>query len=154
MKITKFLMAILLLVPFLQACQEDISDLDDPRDAIAKEWRVTDDSGTYTGTNGYDVTIYKDANDVTKVYFGGTNGFHALDLTDKLYATIAGNNLTIASQVVDGGDYTIRGTGVISSDSKRIDFHYFIKPGSDPEDEFNGDFGPKIVKKKAAKPAL
>ena len=152
MKLTKFLFAVLLFIPLLQSCQNDISNLDDPRDAIAKKWRVTDDSNTYAGTNGYDVTITKDANESTQVLF--TN-FHNLGTNDKLKATISGNILTLVTPNNLDGTYLISGSGTISSDLKTIVFNYSVKPGTDPADSFVGTFGEVITaKKKAAKPVL
>jgi hypothetical protein len=152
MKITKLLFAILLFIPLFQSCQNDISNLDDPRDAIAKKWRVTDNSGSYAGTHGYDVTITKDANESTQVLF--TN-FHDLGSADKLKATISGSILTIVTPNNLDGTYVITGTGTISNDLKTITFNYSVKAGADPAESFVGTFGEVItVKKKVAKPAL
>jgi hypothetical protein len=149
MKITKFLMVFLLLIPFLQACQGDITDLADPRDAVTKLWRVTE-----TGQS-YDCTITKDANESTRVIF---SNFHNLGsvTTTKVYATLAGKTLTIPTQVIDAGDYTIsNGVGTISSDLKDIDFTYTVQPGADPSDDFTANFGEvQTVKKKTVKPTL
>lgn len=149
MKISKFLMALVLLVPFFQSCQDDITDLDDPRDAVAKLWRVTDN--TPTGSLGYDVTISKDAVETTRVLF--TN-FHNLGTTDKLYATLAGSILTIPSQQLDDM-YTIEGSGTVSTDLKNINFSYSVQEGADPANDYTAVFGVPITsKKKSSKPAL
>ena len=142
MKITKFLMAFLLIVPFFQACQDDISELDDPRDAVVKKWRVTDNTGT--GALGYDVTISKDANETTRVLF---SNFHNLGTSDKLYATIANKTLTIPSQVLDE-TYTVIGSGTISNDLKSISFSYSIDPNGDGPEDYTATFGEVITVKK------
>jgi hypothetical protein len=146
MKLVKILMGLIILIPFLQACQDDISDLDDPRDAIVKLWRVTDNSDTYAGTNGYDVTISKDNTEITRVLF--TN-FHYLGTSDKLYATLAGSTLTIPTQVLDQ-TFTISGTGLIANDLNSIDFNYSVQEGSDPAKNFTAHFGEVITTKKKA----
>ena len=145
MKINKLLLALLFIVPLLSACLDDISDLDDPRDAIAKLWRVTESA------QSYDVTISKDANESTRVLF--TN-FHNLGTSNKLYATLAGNTLTIPQQTLDG-TYAISGSGTIANDLKSITFNYSVKEGADPAEDFVAEFGQVITtKKKVAKPAL
>jgi len=146
MKVTKFLMAFLIFVPFLTSCLDDISELD-TRTAISKKWRVTDDSGTNAGTNGYDVTITPDANESTQVLF--TN-FHNLGTAEKLKATLSGNILTIITPNQLDGVYAISGSGTISSDLKTIVFNYTVKESADPAQSFVGTFGTAIVKKKAA----
>jgi len=142
MKIYRFLLAFLMILPFLQSCQEDITDLSDPRDAIVKKWRVTDNSGP-AGTAGYDVTITKDANESTRVLF---QNFHGLATSNKLYATIAGSNLTIPAQTLDG-TYTIDGSGTISSDLSKITFNYTVDDGDVPVDVI-ANFGAVITTKK------
>jgi hypothetical protein len=150
MKITKFLMAFLLLIPFFQACQDDISDLEDPRDAIAKSWHVTESTYEYT------CRIGKDAAEITRVYFyyvAPETGFHNLGLSDKLYATLSGNLLTIAPQTIDG--YTISGSGTIASDLKSITFNYTVQEGADDPVDYTALFGEIVItKKKSTKPPL
>ncbi|MFN8254642.1 MAG: hypothetical protein U0W24_03075 [Bacteroidales bacterium] len=145
MKLTKFLLALLLVIPLFQACQADITDLEDPRDAIAKTWRATDNSGS-AGALGYDVTISKDLNETTQVLF---NNFHGLGTVDKLKATLAGSTLTIPNQELDG-TYTISGSGVIAGDLKTIEFEYSVDEGDGAYDVV-ANYGEKIVKKKSVK---
>ena len=142
MKTFKILFAFLLLVPLtFQSCQDDITDLDDPRDGIAKLWRVTE-----TGTNrNYDVTITKDPNDKTKVLLDGFHDLKAVT-SDKLVATMAGTILTIEKQVL-GGEYAIDGEGVITTDGTRIIFDYTVDDGDGPVD-FGATYGDTYVKKK------
>jgi len=137
MKIYKFLLAFLVIIPFLQSCQEDISSLEDPRDAIAKDWRVEESGRDYT------VTISKDAVESTRVYL---DNFHDLQTSTKYYAKLSGMILTIPSQTID--DYTIDGTGTISSDLKNINFTYNVKAGADPSEPYSAIFGPVVVTKK------
>lgn len=150
MKIYKFLLAFLVIIPFLQSCQEDISSLEDPRDAIAKEWEVTEDG--YIGGGTYRVTIIKDGNEKTRILFGGVGGFHNLQTTPQVYATIAGLTLTIPTQTAEGN--TFNGTGVISANFKNIDFNYTITT-LDGTETFHSNYGPVItVKKKNTKVTL
>jgi hypothetical protein len=146
MKISKLFTVLLILIPFLQSCQDDISDLGDPRDAVAKLWRVTDNTGTYAGTNGYDVTISKDAKDITKILI---DNFHGEGTSNKLVATLAGKNITIVTGQKLDGSINFEGTGTISSDLKRITFNYTVKYGNDPvEGPWTATFAPPNVTKK------
>ena len=145
MKQTKFLFALIMIIPLFQACQADITDLEDPRDAITKTWRATDNSGTAGGL-GYDVTISKDLNESTQVLF---DNFHGLGTVDKLKATLAGTTLTIPNQQLDG-TYTVSGSGTISADLKKIEFSYSIDEGDGPYNVV-ANYGEKIVKKKSVK---
>jgi hypothetical protein len=147
MKISKFLMALLLLVPFFQACQNDLTDSGDPRDAIAKQWRVTE-RGT---SQEYDCTITKDANDITKIYI---SNFHNLQSTDKLYAVFDGVNFQIPDQTLDGIDNFTNASGILNN-AKSITFTYSWEDGNAPAEEFIVDFGPMpSVKKKSTKANL
>jgi|GEM_PF-2055292 hypothetical protein len=146
MKIYRFLLAILMILPLLQACQGDITDLEDPRDAIVKQWRVTDDSEP-AGKNGYDVTISKDIIESTRVLF--TN-FHGIKSVNKLYAKLAGLTLTIPNQTLDGVDI-FEGEGIISDDFKTITFSYTYDDGNvvtpKPVNAYYGPIPPPTKKK-------
>jgi hypothetical protein len=150
MKITKLLFAILLFIPLFQSCQNDVSNLDDPRDALVKKWSVTESGHPYY------CNIYKDANESTRIYFkgeGGEGGFHNLQLTAPLYATFNGSSIEISNQTIDG--YTISGTGTSTDNFKNIHFSYSVKEGLDSPISYTAEFGPVItVKKKAVKPVL
>ena len=140
MKTFKILLAFLLLTPFtFQSCQDDITDLDDPRDGITKLWRVTE---TGSGRN-YDVTITKHPDEDTKVLL---SNFHDLGTADKLEATMAGTNLTVAKQVLDG-TYTIDGEAAINTTGDFITFDYTVDDGDGPQN-FGANYGNAYVKKK------
>ena len=145
MKTLKILFAFLLLTPFtFQSCQDDITELDDPRDGIAKSWRATE-----TGSGkSYDITITKHPDEKTKVYLGN---FHELGsvTNDKLEATMAGTTLTIAQQVLDN-EYTIDGEGVLNTEGTRIVFDYTVDDGDGPVD-YGVTLGEVYVKKKKSK---
>lgn len=127
-----------------QSCQDDITDFADPRDAIVKEWQatITDDAGVEFFPK---VSISKDTQESTKVIF--TN-FHELGsiTTDKVYATLAGNTLTIPTQVIDS-EYTIQGRGVISDNLLEIVFDYTVDDGGGVEG-FDAIFGSVVTAKK------
>jgi hypothetical protein len=149
MKISKFFLAMLLFIPFLQSCQNDVTDTGDPRDAIAKKWRVVDDYDA-TGALGYDVTISKDAAETTRIIFTNFGNFGTSG--DKLYATIANKKITIPTTTLDG-TYTItNGTGTISNDLNSIDLTYDLFDG-DVTKSVTANFGQNFVKKKAVKKA-
>ncbi len=131
-------MSMFLAAIVFQSCTDDQSALTDPRDAIAKAWRVTEDG---TGQN-YDVTISKDAMESTKVWF---ENFHNLGTSEQVYATLAGGNLTIPTQTT-ASDYTISGDGSITTD--QIKFDYDVAEGSDPAENFTSTFGAIVTAKK------
>jgi len=137
-KIGLILMSGFLIAVVFQSCTDDQSALTDPRDAIAKMWRVTEDG---TGQS-YDVTITKDPTELTKVWF---ENFHNLGSSEKVYATLASSILTIPQQTT-ASDYTIDGEGTISSD--KISFEYSVAEGSDPKEDFTSTFGTVVTAKK------
>jgi hypothetical protein len=148
MKIIKIFIAVLLLVPFVQSCQDDVSDTGDPRDAIAKKWRVVDDWDN-VGQLGYDVTISKDANEATKILITNFGGWGT---PDKLNATIANKTITIPTQTLDGTYKITNGSGTISKDLNSIDFTYTVFDG-DVTKSVTANYGQNFVKKTVAKKA-
>jgi hypothetical protein len=146
MRIIKIFIAILLLVPFVQSCQDDVTDTGDPRDAIAKKWRVVDNWDN-VGQLGYDATISKDANEATKILISNFGGWGT---SDKLNATIANKTITIPTQTL-GGTYTIsNGTGTISKDLNSIDFTYTVFDGDETK-AVTANYGQNFVKKAIVK---
>ncbi len=163
MKIYKFLLAFLIILPFLQSCQQDIASLDDPREAITgtgtagKEWRVTDNDGP-SGAAGYTVKISKNDAEPTQIKIAN---FHGWGTQDVLYATMAGLSLTIIQKKLDG-IYTVVGNGandvdgLITSDFKHITFEYTYDTGDGPVN-VTANYGPMPVpskKKTTVKPAI
>jgi hypothetical protein len=145
MKITKLLIAICLIVPFLSACLDDVSEID-TRAAIAKKWRVTDNYDN-VGSLGYDVTINVDATESTRVIFTNFGGW---DTSDKLYATLANKTLTIPSQTLDGFR-TISGTATIANDLNSISFTYHVSDTDGNNKDVTAEYGQNFAKKKAVK---
>ena len=111
-------MSMFLAAVVFQSCTDDQSSLTDPRDAIAKDYRVTDSEG-----QSWDLTITKDAAEQTKVWLEGFHGY----TDDKVYATLAGSTLTIPEQRTDLDYASIDGYGNISSSD--IDFVYAVDEG-------------------------
>jgi len=143
-KIGIILMSMFLTAVVFQSCQiDDQSALTDPRDAIAKMWRVSD-SGDPNAD--YDVTIAKDGTDVTKITL---DNFHNLQTTQKVSAILASKIITIPMQdIIEGSTtYTIDGEGVISNDNESIVFEYTINDG-DGEVNYIAGFGKVITAKK------
>ena len=140
-KLNLLLLLAVLIAPFLQSCTDDQSSLADPRDAIAKSWRVNDNGAPNVY---YDVVISKDASDLTKVWF--TN-FHNLGTSERVYGTLASSIITIPSQTTTSG-YTIDGEGTIVN-SDKITFEYTLDEGDGPDD-YTAEFGKQIAVKKKA----
>jgi len=147
MRKIRVLIAVLLFVPLtFQSCQDDIKDLDDPRDGIVdKTWRVTDN--TPFGSNGYDVHITKHATDKTKVLF---SNFHGLSTTEKLEATFsvsgAQKAIKIENQTLDGV-YTFEGSGSVGDTGETMTLNYDITEDGETT-EVVADYGKPTVKKK------
>ena len=148
MKTLRILIAILLFVPLtFQSCEDDIKDLDDPRDGIVdKTWRVTDN--TPFGANAYDVSITKHATDKTKVLF---SNFHGLKTTEKLEATFSVSGaqkvITIAKQTLDN-TYTFEGSGSVGDDGETMTLNYKITEDGESPVEVVAEYGKPVVKKK------
>jgi hypothetical protein len=140
-KIGFILMSMFLTAIVFQSCEDDQTGTGDPRDAIAKEWTVTEDNST---VQPYNVTISKDATESTKVWF---ENFHQLGASEKVYGILQGSIIDIPNQTTTG-DYTISGEGTIVSSTK-ITFEYSVAEGADPAENFTSTFGPVIPVKKA-----
>ncbi len=166
MKFTKLLMAILIVVPFLGACQADVEDLSDPRDAIKGLYRVTDNEN-----QSYDVNIIKDNTDDTKQRIFIDN-FHGEDgdgnlgqvSTSEMFSAkfIAGTNESVIQMekrtISKGADeITIEeGSGTVySSNVKSFTIKYKLAYGQDPGNWYTANFAEHnqnpAKKKKSAK---
>ena len=146
MKLMKILFGLLLLIPFLWACQDDVSDSENPRDKILKEWRVVESGG-----REYTATIKPDANDVNMIYI---ENFHDLGSNQKLHATVVDKNITISDQTLDNIDNFTDASGTISSNFEEIVFNYMWDDGNAAPEQFTATFGAVLVKKKSTKPSL
>ncbi len=143
MKKIKFTFVLFFFTAFLfQSCTGDINDLEDPRDAVVKKFRVTEKNLSDDTERSYDDQVVKDANEKTAVIF---KNFHDENLEIK--GTLAGSTITIKQQTKDG--VTVKGSGTISSNLKEIKFNYTVDDGTtkDPV-AFSADYGePQVAKK-------
>ena len=147
MKLIKLLFSLFMFLAFFQSCQDDISELENPRDKITKEWRVVESGG-----REYTAKIIPDGNDVNMIYI---ENFHDLNSTQKLHATVVDKNITITDQTLDAIDNFTDAQGTISSNFDEIVFTYYWDDGNAAPEQFTATFGPMpTVKKKSAKPAL
>ena len=148
MRKIRVLIAVLLFVPLtFQSCQDDIKDLDDPRDGIVdKTWRVTDN--TPFGSNAYDVHITKHATDKTKILF---SNFHGYETTEKLEATfsVSGTQkaIKIAKQTLDGV-YTFEGEGSVGDTGETMTLNYEVTEDGETPVEVVAEYGKPYVKKR------
>ncbi len=133
------LMAALFAGILFQSCEDDQSSLADPRDAIAKSWRVSDNGSPNVY---YDVVITKDATDITKVWL---QGFHNYG-DAKIYGTLAGSVITIPQQDASTGEYNVNGEGTIIS-AEKLTFEYTLDEGDGPVD-YAAEFGEQVAVKK------
>lgn len=160
MKITKFLIAIFLLAPMMQSCMDDVTELDDPRDAICKKYRVTDSEGY-----SWDSEIIKSSADKQTVYIWNLHGLDGDGTvgqipTSEMFTAkfAAGTNqsvLTMDNKTLtkNGEDKTIvSGTAtILASNINEFTLSYSLKEGADPAVDYTASFGPHSttpVKKK------
>jgi len=139
-KISFLLMAVFFAALLFQSCEDEQTDLTDPRDAIAKSWRVED-----SGAPGvfYDVNITKDPTDITKIWLEGFHNYGSA----KIWATLAGSVITIPQQEASTGEYSVNGEGTIIS-ADRLTFEYSLDEG-DGYVDYTAEFGEQVpVKKK------
>ncbi len=123
MKKIKFIFALLFVGALLQSCTGDIEDLADPRDAVAKKFRVLETNSLDGSERSYDDQITKDANDKTVIIF--TN-FHDEGL--RIKASLAGTIITINKQELNGVE--VSGGGSVSSNLKEVNFTYTVDDGT------------------------
>lgn len=138
-KYSLILMATLLAGVLFQSCVDDQSSLTDPRDAIAKSWRVSDSGNPNIF---YDVIITKDANDITKLWFEGFHNYGGA----KIYGTLAGSVITIPQQDASSNEFSVEGEGTLIS-AEKITFEYSLDEGDGPVD-YTAEFGEQVAVKK------
>ena len=144
-KIGLILMSMFVIATIFNSCVDDIMDLDDPRDGIAKTWRVTEEA---SGLN-YDVVITKDPSDKTKVIFSNLSDTKSNEL---IYATFDGENFKIPLQVINEGTsegpYAFEGDGYTNKDGTAIRLDYDFTWGDDDPVNIIAYFGKVFVTKK------
>lgn len=170
MKITKFFIVLLIVLQFFTACQDDITELSDPRDAICVGYRVTEllDNGE---DFYYDCELIKSSEDQQTVYIWNLNGIDgdasvgqiptSEMFTGKLAAGTNKSVLTLDRKTLkkDDEDITIlEGSATINAeDITRFTLTYKIQYATDPAKTITADFGlhqQDPTKKKKAKKAL
>ncbi len=145
MKKIKFIFALLFVGALLQSCTGDIEDLADPRDAVAKKFRVLETNKDDNSERSYDDNISKDANDKTVVIF---NNFHDEGL--KVKASLAGTIITISQQEIEG--LKVVGGGSISTNLKEVTLNYTVDDGTTEKPvAFEAVYSPPTVAKKGKK---
>ena len=138
-RISLLLLSVVFAALLFQSCEDDQTDLTDPRDAIAKSWRVKDSGNP---DMDYDVVITKDPTDITKIWL---EGFHNYGST-KIYATLAGSVITIPQQDASTGEYSVNGEGTIIS-AEKLTFEYSLDEG-DGYVDYTAEFGKQVTGKK------
>ncbi|MEA3505857.1 MAG: hypothetical protein U9R32_11805 [Bacteroidota bacterium] len=119
---------ILLLLPLLliMGCEDDtnIFDDEDARDSFIGTWNCTE---TPTKQSNYLVTIEYDLTNSSQVLL---KNFALLGNNNAPYAIIAGTTITIPSQSCCDNQWTIQGSGKLTS-SKKIEWTYNLDDGAD-----------------------
>lgn len=103
------------------ACQKD--DSADPRDNLVGTWKCQE-TGTSSGTQTFQATISKSGSDSTQLYIDNFYGTQ-----QKVKVTMSSFTLVIPQQTIDGN--IIQGTGVVSSDFKKIIWSYTADDGGE-----------------------
>ncbi len=89
-------------------------------------WMVQDNSPNFKSTEET-YYVYIDIYEIDSNMVGIDN-FFGLD-AGNVYATVSGMTLTLPEQEMQGG-YTVKGTGIISSNYKTITWQYYVDEGS------------------------
>lgn len=113
----------------LNSCELDdiLGESDDPRDNIEATWQVDEQSEFFKSKKSfYLVDLNKHPTDSTKVVLAN---FYQLGSGVEVVATYSNNTLRI-SNFKTTGNFTINGTGNVSSNYKEIEWEYRVDDGS------------------------
>lgn len=119
-----YLGVVLVSVIGLSSCVDDINNPDDfdVRDDMVGSWQASEQSQLF-GNSNYVVTISKHTTDSTKVYI---SNFYQLGSSERAYAVVEGNQLTIPLQSVSA--HQIEGSGSLVGNT--IDISHTASDGS------------------------
>jgi len=122
MKINQYVIFTVVTITLLiSACQKDTTD--DPRDNLVGTWKCQE-TGTSSGTQTFQASISKSSSDSTQLFIDNFYGTQ-----QKIKVTMSSFSLIISKQTVD--NYSIQGTGVVSSDFKKITWSYTADDGGE-----------------------
>lgn len=125
---TLFPVAVLSMLIFFSGCEEtDDTDPDaDPRDEFVGEWNCNE---VPAKRNSYRVLINYDNSNSSQVLLFN---FGLLGQSASAYGIVAGNDVTVPLQEIDG-DWTVDGQGEMI-DEETIEWTYTIDDGADRTD--------------------
>lgn len=127
-KIFRYLFVLAFLTSILVSCDPDDNnppDNTDARDKFVGSWTCVENS-SQNGTSTFTVTISLNSGNSTQIYLAN---LYQLGTSQKFYAVIAGNSATIPSQTLN--NFTINGSGTMSSTNTKIDWSYNVNDGAD-----------------------
>jgi hypothetical protein len=112
------------------SCEELLNNMgteEDVRERLEGEWSCDETSEIFKSTaEKFSVYISPHTHDSTKVLI---DNFYGLGWDVSAVATVSGRNLYISSQTV-GDEFTIIGSGTISSNYNEIKWNYSVEDGS------------------------
>jgi hypothetical protein len=127
-----------LLMVFTMSCEDLLDDTSnaDIREKIEGQWKCDETSSYYKTTSQiYEVYIYPHPDDSTLVVI--ENFYGLIDVS--VVATMSNRNLYINSQTV-GDNFTIIGSGTISSNYNEIEWNYSVEDGSGTVDDVTATY--------------
>jgi hypothetical protein len=99
----------------------------DPRDKFVGSWLCQETS--QSGNSSFSVTISIDGSNSSQIFL---DNFYHLGVGKKVYGVVAGNNVTLPNQVVNG--FTVKsGNGTIVNSDTKINFSYVVNDGADDD---------------------
>jgi len=119
-------LAVLLFLAHSCELAEDLAGTDAGR--LEGDWLCEEESELFKATKGifhYEVSILQDEDVSNRIIIFN---FYQLGPYVAAEATVSGLNITLNPDVE--GDFTVNGSGTISSNYKRIDWNYTVDDGS------------------------
>jgi hypothetical protein len=126
--------SIILVAAFVTSC-EVAQEYSNPRDKLEGSWKGNDTPLKST-MDYYDVYITPDPDDSTMIFIDGFNGL-GLDVT--AHAKLSGMTITLDG-IKNADGYTFKGSGVVSSNYKEIDWNYSTDIGDGILDKYTAVF--------------
>ena len=119
------------------SCEDLLPGLLEQRSRLVDDWRVDESITGNKSTNEiYRVTITEHSEDSTKVLI---SNFYNVGNGAIAEAVLSGKNLTLHSQILQGG-FTVSGSGEIQSSWDEIVWSYSVDDGSGIADYFSATF--------------
>jgi hypothetical protein len=115
------------MASFMISCDPNNNPPDDtdPRDKFVGSWTCAENS-TQNGTSSFTVNVSLNSGNSSQILMAN---FYQLGSSKTVYAVVAGDNATAASQTVGG--VTIKGDGSITTNDTKMNWNYTANDGAD-----------------------